>query len=97
MKIVIDSNRILAAMIKEGTTKEILFDPFFSFIAPSYILEEIKKYSGRVIEATQITENEFDVLLTFIFERIEVVAEKEYGSYLDKAKEIPTIKKIGLI
>jgi len=33
MKIVIDSNRVIAALIKESTTREILFDKNFEFIA----------------------------------------------------------------
>lgn len=40
MRIVIDANRILAAMIKESTTREIVFNRFFEFIAPDFVLSE---------------------------------------------------------
>ena len=44
MKIVIDSNRVIASLIKEGTTREILFDKKFEFFAPEFIKSEIDKY-----------------------------------------------------
>ena len=86
MKIVIDSNRVLAAMIKESTTREILFDKTFEFIAPEYIESEIRKYKDRVINAANITEDEFEILLALIFENITIVPENGYVGMIEKLK-----------
>ena len=50
MKIVIDSNRVIAAMIKESTTRHILLNQFFEFIAPDYLISEVRKYEDKIIK-----------------------------------------------
>ena len=37
MKIIIDSNRVIAALMKNSTTREILFNKNFEFFAPEYV------------------------------------------------------------
>ena len=49
MKIIIDCNRVIGALIKESTTREILFDRNFEFFAPEYIKSEIEKYRKEII------------------------------------------------
>lgn len=88
MKIVIDSNRVLAALIKDSTTREILFDDYFEFIAPDFLITEIQKYKERVLQAAEIDENEFEILLAFIFEHIIIISEREYGVCIEEAKEV---------
>ena len=58
MKIVIDSNRAIAALIKDSTTRKILFDNIFEFIAPSHILVEINNYKSTIIQKIGITESD---------------------------------------
>ncbi len=82
MRIIIDSNRVLAAMIKESTTREILLDLFFEFIAPDFILTEIRKHEQRVLKAAKITRDEFEIILTLILERITIIPEAEYSPFM---------------
>ncbi len=86
MKIVIDSNRVLAAMIKESTTREILFDKTFDFIAPDYLISEVRNHKDKVIKATGITDNQFEILLSLIFEYIIIVPEKDYTEFIENLK-----------
>ncbi|MBU0952882.1 MAG: hypothetical protein KKA90_00460 [Nanoarchaeota archaeon] len=83
MRIVIDSNRVLAAMIKDSTTREILLDSFFAFIAPDFILTEVRKQKERVLQATGLTENGFGVFLKIIFDQIEIIPEREYNEFIE--------------
>ncbi len=78
MRIVIDSNIVIAAMIKESTTRKILLNSFFEFIGPDYLLLEVRKYKDRIIEAVDIGENEFEILLSLIFSNITLIPEEEY-------------------
>ena|SRR3989344_7919529 len=97
MKIVIDSNRVLAAMIKESTTRELLFDHFFEFIAPDFILTEVQKYKQRILDASKISENDFALLVTLIFEHITIIPQEEYQSYLSIEHEIHDTKDFPYI
>ena len=57
MKIVIDSNRIAAALLKDSTTRGILFDTNFNFIAPEFVKEEIKKHQQENRQSWNKKEN----------------------------------------
>lgn len=50
MKLVIDTNRIIAALIKNSVSREIIFDEQFDFIAPDYSLVEIRNHQNEIIK-----------------------------------------------
>ena len=87
MKIVVDSNRIIAAMIKDSTTREIILDSFFDFITPEYILIEINKYKNNIIEIAKITKEEFEILLVLMFESVTIIPANEYESFINVFKK----------
>lgn len=87
MKIIIDSNRVIAALIKDSTTREILLDKNFEFFAPEYIKSEIEKYRNEIIGKADIGEEEFEILLSLIFESITIVPQSEYRKFIDTLKK----------
>jgi len=86
MKIIVDSNRVIAALIKDSTTRQILFNKKFEFFAPSYIFSEIKKYKDYIVKKTDISNEEFDMLLSLIFENMNIIQATEYNSLLNELK-----------
>lgn len=86
MKIVIDANRLIAALVKEGTTREILLDAEFQFISPDYLLSEIDKYREELLKKTNLASEEFETLLEMLFEYIEIIPRGEYDSFIEKNK-----------
>ena len=86
MKFIIDSNRVIAALLKDSTTREILYNRCFEFIAPEFVKEEISKYRTELIKKAKIKSEEFDILLSLFFERITLIPKKEYEAFLKKLK-----------
>lgn len=86
MKIVIDSNRVIAALIIEGTTREILFDKYFEFFAPEHIKTEIEKYKEEIMQKSSLSEEDLDILLSLIFEHISIISSHEYISLIESLK-----------
>jgi len=84
MKIVIDSNKVIAALLKDSTTRTLLFNKHFEFIVPSYIFSEIIKYQDYVIKKLGINNEEFEILLKLIFENIKIIPELEYNKFNNK-------------
>jgi len=83
MIIVVDANRIIAALIKKSTTRGLLFDNSFSFIAPDFILAEVRKYESEIIKKANISQREFELVLTLIFENIIIVPKEEYMQHVE--------------
>ncbi len=50
MKNVVDTNRIIAALVKDSTTRSILFDKNFEFITPDYTIAEINGCKNDILE-----------------------------------------------
>lgn len=86
MKIVADINRIIAALVKWGTTREILFDKNFEFITPDYTIIEIRKHGEELKNKTNQTNEEFEILLKLIFEHIKIIPESEYKDFIEDCK-----------
>ncbi len=51
MRLVLDTNILIAALIKDSLTREILLFPGFEFLLPEYALEEIAAIASRSPDA----------------------------------------------
>ncbi len=98
MKIVIDSNRIIAALIKESTTRKIIFDKNFEFFAPEQIRHEINEHRNEIISKISVAQDEFDLLESIIFSFIKIIQQKEYSKVIDKLRsEIDDINDLPFL
>ncbi len=86
MKIIIDSNRVIASLIKDSTTRKIIFDGFFEFFAPEHIKNEIAEHREEIIKKIGINSNEFDILVSMIFENITIIPQTEYSQFIYSLK-----------
>lgn len=66
MKLIVDANIIISALLKDGKTREILTSSLFEFSSPDGLLESIAKYQDEFIKRMNITGKEFEKLLDFI-------------------------------
>ena len=87
MKILVDANRLVAALVKQSTTRDILFDNAFEFVSPDYALSEIEKHQDELQQKAKLTKKEFDILLALIFENITIFSKSDYVDFIDDCKE----------
>lgn len=93
MKIVTDTNVIIASLIKNGLARKIILDSKNNFICPSYTLSEIYKYKEEIMKKAGLNELEFSFLLYFIFQKIKIISALEYEDYLSQALNVLKDKK----
>ncbi|MBI2583317.1 MAG: PIN domain-containing protein [Candidatus Aenigmarchaeota archaeon] len=86
MKIVVDTNRIIAALVKDSTTREILFDRNFEFVTPDHTIKEVYEHKDELKVKTNLSNEEFDILMAFIFERIEIIPESDYRDFMEECR-----------
>ena len=86
MKIAVDTNRVIAALVKDSTTRKILFDKNFEFVTPDCTIIEIQEHKEEINAKTNLSDAEFDILLALIFENITIILKSGYGDYLDECK-----------
>jgi len=88
MKLVIDTNSIISALIKNGISRRIIVSPAIQFISPDHTLKEISNYKKMICKKAKITSNEFDILFNLIFEHIAIIPKEEYEDFFDSAKTL---------
>lgn len=88
MRLVIDTNRIIAALIRDSTTRRIIISSGIRFITVGLSLKEIEKYKGEILEKTGNSELELNRILSFLLEKIEIVDDIVIKSKMAQAKAI---------
>jgi predicted nucleic acid-binding protein len=86
--ILIDSNIIISALIKEGITRDILTNFSINFAFPQDGLEEIYCCKTEILKKANITEREFNVLFLRILKYIQLIPLDMLFNFKDKAKQI---------
>jgi len=88
MNIIIDSNVLFSALIKNSVTRKVLLEYEDFFLFPSYILIELRKHKKEVLNKSRMTEKDFDKLLQLILSRVLMVQTGDLLTYRKKALEI---------
>lgn len=86
MKVVVDTNRIIASLIKDGTTRKILLDGNFEFITPDYTITEINEHRDELKNTGNLSDEEFDIIFALIFEYIKIIPEANYKNFTEACK-----------
>ena len=88
MKILIDTNIIIAALIKNSKAREIILSGKFEFSSPEFVLEEVSKYKKYICNKAKISNEVFELAVQIIFDKINLVPKEEYDEFVEKSKEI---------
>lgn len=88
MNIIIDSNPLFSALIKDSTTRRIIleYDGFFLF--PSFIFEEMQKHKAELLKKSRMPEKDFNTLLQLILKKVAIVSNEVLVPYKKEAFEI---------
>ncbi len=88
MRLILDTNVLIAALMKDSLTREILLFPGFELLLPEYALEEITKHRTKIARHARLRGEEIDLLLTILLESISVVPKEEIRSHMQAAEEL---------
>jgi len=88
MKIVIDSNVLFSALIKDSKTRRIILKYNEFFLFPQYIFEEMEEHIDELLKKCEISEKEFSKLLSLILKKVMIVPNNALLPYKEKALEI---------
>lgn len=56
MRLIIDTNRIISALLKKGWTREIITSTNFDFYTVDYVMEELEKHKKYILKKAKMTE-----------------------------------------
>ena len=88
MKVILDVNVILSALIRDSTTRKIILNSQFDLYFPEPSLDKIRKYKDYILEKSGLTEEEFKDLMAILFKYIRILPTEEIEKNWKEAKNI---------
>ena len=88
MRLIIDTNRLVAALIKSSVTREIILSDKFELFSPDYIVTEIDKNREYLIKKARLNNTEFEEILVTLLDHIQLIPFKEFKNNYLKAFKI---------
>lgn len=90
MEVVIDANIFVAALLKSGATRELLFNDELVLYAPEYLIEELFDHQQEFERKSHLSRIALEELVKVLVieSKIIVVPKDELQPYMKKADEI---------
>ncbi|QGA80193.1 PIN domain-containing protein [Candidatus Nanohalobium constans] len=88
MELVIDSNIVISALIRDSLTRKIILDSNHRFYAPEFLRTEVEKYEELITEKSGLKESEVETLLNLVLGEVEVLPIESYEHKLEKAENL---------
>ncbi len=90
MKVVADANVLFASLLKDSLSRKIWFSEKISLCSPAFVVREVLKHKQEMREKYGGSEEEFNLLLQKILERLILVPDGELTPYLPAASSLTT-------
>lgn len=88
MIVITDVNIIISALIKDATTREIILNSEQDFFFPEPSLHKIRKYKEMILEKSQLSEIEFQMILNALFHVVRIISTEDIMEQWEEAKKI---------
>jgi len=88
MRIVVDSNILFSALIKNGGMRKLLFEIEEDLLTPDIVFVEIEKYKEELIEKSGLSWEELQTALHLILRRVSVIADDQLVAFQQEAWEL---------
>ncbi len=88
MKIILDTNILISALIKDSISRQIILLSANEFYYLRESLKEIEKYKSLILEKSGLSEQDCNKVLEKILERVILIENTEIEPFLKEAKRI---------
>ena len=88
MRFIVDTNRIIAGLLRDSTTRQILLHPLFEFHAPDFLLLEIERHKELILRKSSLSESAFQIIFDLLIGNIEVVPMSDIKNHLIEAEGV---------
>ncbi|MFH1641449.1 MAG: PIN domain-containing protein [Nanoarchaeota archaeon] len=85
MMFVIDTNILISALIRDSTTRKIIVESDWDFCYPENAFHEVRRYKDLVLEKSGIDEKEYNQVLNYLFQHINLIPEEVVQQKHDEA------------
>ena len=88
MRLIVDTSRIIAALIRDSTSRTILYSQEFEFLTVNFAKSEIAEHKLEIIEKSRMKESELDQALSMLFSHIQIISDLVIESRIPEARDV---------
>ncbi len=88
MRLVVDTNRIIAALVKDGVSRKIISHFDGELITIGFSMEELGIHKKEILKKAKISERDLEMIIDKLFSKMTVLDDKVIDRYMGKAQEI---------
>ena len=88
MNVVIDSNILFSALIKDSITRKLILEHKEMFLFPEIIFEEMEKYKYELVEKSKMKEKDFERLFALLLKKMQIIPTEKLEPYREKSLKI---------
>lgn len=88
MRLVLDTNILIAGLLRDSTTRRILQWPFHTFLTPEYAYAEVANHLDELVPRMRMTRSDAELLLHLVAARVQTVPEADLRPHMQEASAI---------
>ena len=88
MKLIVDSSILFAGLIKDSTTRWLLFHIDAELLTVDFSYHEVKKHQELICQKSKLTEVELFFILNKMREKLTILPNKEVNTRFEEAYQI---------
>ena len=85
MKLVIDANVVISALITDSKTRELIVTLEPDLLTPAFVYDEIENYESLIVEKSGMEPDRVSQFIDLLFQYIEVVPADDFYPAIEKA------------
>ena len=85
MKLVVDANVVISALIADSKTGELIVTLEPDLLTPEFVHDEIENYEELIVEKSGMTPGRVAQFIDLLFQYIEAVPASEFYPYIEQA------------
>ncbi|WP_306057428.1 PIN domain-containing protein [Natronococcus wangiae] len=87
MRLVIDGNVVISALIADSKTRELIVTLEPDLLTPAFVYDEIENYEDLIVEKSGMEPDRVTQFIDLLFQYIEVVPADDFYPAIDRADE----------
>lgn len=88
MRLVLDTNVVLKALIRNSKVRAVLLGPAHQFLIPEHEIEETRKHVALVAKKSGLSEGQVDVVFDALLSNMDLILSKEILGKWKEAEQI---------
>ncbi len=85
MKLVVDANVVISALIADSKTRELVVTLEPDLLTPEFVHDEIENYDELIVEKSGMTPDRVAQFIDLLFQYIEAVPAAEFYPHIEEA------------